>query len=419
MRIAVVGAGISGLSAAYFLSPRHEVLLFEKEPRAGGHAWTLTVPSPAGPLPVDVGFLVYNEATYPIFSQMLRDLEVPTQPSDMSFSVQCRACGLEYASHGWSSLIGGARGWWRPRYPWMLFEIVRFYRLGRKWLATPDDAKTLGEFLSRQGFSREFLRHFIGPMTAAIWSARSDRVTDFPLALFLRFFANHGLLSLSGQPRWRTIRGGSREYVDRILARLGPQVHLGSPVTRIVRTGRGVRLTVAGVGEINAEAVVLATHADQALALLADASPAERAALRALPYQRNSALLHTDPSLMPSRRRLWASWNYHTTVCSQQSRPVGITYWLNRLQSLPAPPQWFVTLNPEREVAPEQVVQRLEFEHPVYLPDSPLAQEQLRNLSGQRRVFFAGAYLGYGFHEDGARAGHEVAAQVERWALAA
>ncbi len=419
MRIAVVGAGISGLAAAYFLRPRHEVLLFEQEPRAGGHAWTWEVASAQGLVHFDVGFLVYNEQTYPIFTQMLRELAVPTIPSEMSFSVQCRGCRFEYASHGLRAFLGGARGWWRPQFPRMLADVLRFYRLGQRWLESPDRCKTLGEFLAQHRFSQEFARHFILPMTAAIWSAPKRQAAELPLGLFLRFFANHGLLSLRGQPQWRTIRGGSREYVNRLLERLGSAVHLGARVERVTRSARGVRLQVVGVGEVNADAVVLALHSDQALRVWRDASPEERAALRAIPYQRNAVVVHSDPSVMPSRRLLWASWNYHAVDCHEAQRPVQITYWINRLQSLPHPPHWFVSLNCAEEIDQQSVLGRFEFDHPLLSHDATWAQQRLRQLSGRHRVFFAGAYLGYGFHEDGARAGWEVAAQVDRWCMAA
>lgn len=415
MRVAVIGAGISGLAAAYFLSRQHEVFVFEKAERAGGHAWTLELETESGRIPYDVGFLVYNEQTYPLFTQMLRELRVPTQRSEMSFSFQCNACRLEYASDNLLSLLGGPRYIWRTRLHGMLVEVLRFYREGRRWLREPDTCSTLGEFFCRHQFSEALFRHFVAPMTAAIWSSPAGTIRNFPLALFLQFFHNHGLLQVRGQPPWRTIRGGSREYVSRLAQHLDGRLVLGAPVREVQRGPGGVRLLIEGVGEAQFDAVVLAVHSDQALALLRDADAEERSALEAIPYRRNTLVVHSDPGVMPQQRRLWASWNYHTPDCKNDSSPLRITYWINRLQSLPADPPIFVTLNPAARLRPEAVVQRLEFEHPVYTEGVTHGQQTLRGLNGKRRTYYAGAYLGYGFHEDGARSGWEVSQLIARW----
>lgn len=296
----------------------------------------------------------------------------------------------------------------------MLWEVLRFYREGRKWLERPDDCSTLGEFLRRRQFSEFLLQHFLGPMTAAIWSAPAATVHNFPLSLFLRFFQNHGLLQVRGQPQWRTIRGGSREYVSRLARHLGEHLVLGAPVEKVRRAPDGVRLWVGGRGEVRVDAVVLAVHADHALTILRDASADERAALSSIPYQRNSLVVHSDPRLMPRQRRLWASWNYHTAHCSEDSGALQMTYWINRLQSLPERHPIFVTLNPSEQIPERAIIRRISFEHPVYTEGIVQGQRALRALNGARRTYFAGAYLGYGFHEDGARSGWEISQLVDR-----
>lgn len=421
MRVAIVGAGISGLAAAYYLHRNHDILVFEKEDWIGGHACTAQVTDHVGrSLPVDVGFLVYNERTYPLFSALLRDIGAPTQPSHMSFSVRCRRCGCEYATDRLQSIVGNA--FWRGlglQHLQMLREILRFNSLARRWLQQPSTSTTLQSFLEEHRFSGYFFRHYIGPMTAAIWSAPPAATGNFPLAPFLRFLHNHGLLSVADQPQWRTIRGGSREYVRRLVAPFAERVQARTPVRRIVRARDRVELYL-GTDVVQVDAVILAIHPDQALQLLMnDVSPEECRALSAIKYQPNKITLHTDITLLPRARKLWSSWNYHVADCRNSSQPLTMTYWINRLQTLPTATNFCVSVNAEEEIQSDRVLQQWLFHHPQYDPGVPAAQDALRTLNGRRRTFYCGAYLGYGFHEDGVRSALAVAQAIHEARIAA
>ncbi|GIW43478.1 MAG: FAD-dependent oxidoreductase [Candidatus Binatia bacterium] len=420
MRIAIVGSGISGLAAAYYLYRKHEVLVFEKESWVGGHACTIEVEDDQGrPTPVDVGFLVYNEKTYPLFTRLLNDIGAPTAPSNMSFSVRCERCSREYASHTWTTALGGSlKQWFRPDHLHMLWEIPRFNRLARQWLRGFTGPKTLGEFVRAHRLSDTFVRHYLAPMTAAIWSAPPSRIHDFPLALYLPFMDNHGLLSVADHPRWRTIRGGSREYVRRLIAPFQRQVYWNTPVRHILRRPHGVELQLDH-DTVRVDAVILAVHSDQALALLGDATPAERSALSAIRYQKNEIVLHSDTGLLPRQPRLWSSWNYHVTDCADNTAPLTMTYWINKLQNLSTQSPFLVSLNSTISIDPNKVHWRARFDHPQYDHSTPRAQALLRSLNGQRATYFCGAYLGWGFHEDGIRSAREVAWAIEQERAAA
>lgn len=405
MKIAVVGAGISGLVAARVLDREHEVTLFEAEERLGGHTNTIEVEESAETVrPVDTGFIVFNDRTYPNFVTLLEQLGVASQRSDMSFSVRCDLTGLEYNGTSLDALFAQRRNLLSPRFLRMVRDILRFHREAPRILDLPETGLTLGEMLRVGRYSEGFVEDYIVPMGAAIWSARPETMFGFPARFFIRFFANHGMLSVDDRPVWRTVAGGSHRYVEAILARFTGRVLAGTPVERLERHVTHVELTPRGAEPLRFDEVVLACHADQALSLLADADPLERELLSAFPYPENVALLHTDASPMPTLPKAWASWNYR--------RPAGdaaagsllvLTYWMNSLQSIPGPVNYFVTLNREEAVARETVIRRIVYQHPLYTPASIDAQARWQEINGVRRTFFCGAYWGYGFHEDGVR----------------
>ncbi len=412
LRIAVVGSGISGLSAAWLLSKSHDVTVFEKGERPGGHSNTLVAPCPEGDVPVDTGFIVYNEANYPNLTALFQHLGVATCPSNMSFSASLPAAGggrFEYSGSGLGGLFGDRRNLVRPRMWRMIRDIVRLYRgapelMGEEGL----EHKSLGAFLSEKGFSRALRDDHLLPMCAAIWSLPLERVEQFPALSFLRFFNNHGLMRLTDRPVWRTVEGGSREYVKALCAPLGDRVQTGRGVRQIVREGPGVAITDVHGRTERFDRVVVAAHSDEALGMLGDADETERRLLGAMPYQRNIAWLHSDPSFMPRQKRVWASWNY----MGGGDAPVCVTYWMNRLQPLPTERQLFVTLNPTRDPAPANAIARIEYDHPVYDAGAIAAQQALWSLQGRRNTWFCGAYFGSGFHEDGLQAGLAVAEEL-------
>lgn len=402
LRVAVIGAGVSGLTAAWRLSKRHDVLLFEREARLGGHAHTHDVTAAGRTVPVDTGFMVFNERTYPEFVAMLGALGVDSRPSDMSFSVRCARCGVEYSSAGLRGLFARPRQAFTTPHLSMLADVLRFFRTGRAALADGSAAAhTLGSFLEAHRFGEALVRHFVLPMGGAIWSASSETMRAFPAASYLRFLDNHGLLVATGQPVWRTIVGGSRAYVTRIAAAVGDGVLVGHPVTSVVRTGHGAVVTAAGLDAVAVDAVFFATHADEALALLADAAPEERAALGAFRYSVNPTVLHGDARLMPSAPAAHASWNVCMADCRDEHRPVAVTYDLARLQGLDGVGPMLCTLNDDRIGAP--VYARMTYAHPILDGPALAAQSKVAALNGTRHTYFCGAHLRYGFHEDGVR----------------
>jgi predicted NAD/FAD-binding protein len=401
VHIAVIGSGIAGLGAAYVLSRGHHVEVFEREPRLGGHAHTHDVPVSGGVQPVDTGFLVFNERTYPNFIRLLEQLGVSSHATDMCFGVTCRRCGLEYASQSVSSLVAQRRRVLDPRHLHMLYEIVQYFRRGRRFLQSTEGYElTLGGFLAREGFSSRLTRHFVLPMGGAIWSASFADMMDAPARTILQFYENHGLLAASGAPPWRTVTGGSRRYVEAMARAISGPLHLGTPVERIVRLPDGVQVhTGAGVGR-RFDCVVIATHADTALTLLADPSPAEQEALGAFRYSVNRTVLHTASSVLPRTRRAWASWNCDIHDCHDTSAPVSMTYHLNRLQGIAGPTEYCVTLN-GREDLGGHVLAVMDYSHPVLDRAAVTAQARVEALNGQRHTFYCGAHLRFGFHEDG------------------
>ena len=407
--IALVGTGVAGLSAAWLLSQGHRITVYEKAARIGGHINTVAVTGPRGVRPVDMGFIVYNEATYPNLGALFRHLDVPTRGSDMSFAVSLDDGDLEYAGTDLFGLFAQRRNLLRPRFWSMLRDLLRFYR------SAPGDADelapdhSLGAYLARNRYGAAFIEDHLLPMAAAVWSTPAARVGDYPAASFIRFCRNHGLLQVTGRPRWRTVVGGSRVYADRLAAGFADRVRLGCGVRSIERTPDGVVVRDEAGQPTRHDHVVIATHSDEALALLADPSPRETQALGALRYGGNQAVMHTDASLMPRRRAVWSSWNYLGT--RRDALPC-VTYWMNRLQGLPSDMPVFVTLNPHREPAAETVIHREAYAHPLFDAAAMTAQRTLWSLQGARRTWFCGAYFGAGFHEDGLQAGLAVAEQL-------
>ena len=398
-RIAVVGAGVSGLVCARILSAAHDVDLFEAGARLGGHALTLDASAYGRRFAVDVGFMVFNRRTYPQFCRLLSMLEIESQPSDMSFSVRADGANLEYQGSSLGGLFAQRRNLARPRFWRMLRDVIRFNREAGRLAQELPESTTLGAFVRSRGYGEEFRRHYLLPMTAAIWSSPTACVEEFPAVFLLRFLQNHGLVQLSDRPQWFTIPGGSQRYVAALAGPLMDRVRLNCPIERVRRTRAGVLVKPCDGEEELFDAVVLAGHAPDSLAILEDATPLERRVLGAFAYQRNEAAVHTDRSLLPRRERAWASWNY--LVSEDAERPPAVTYDLNRLQRLGAPGPICVTLNPPHPPAPEQTLAKLSFSHPLYSTAAWSAQTRREELHGDGRVYFCGAYWGHGFHEDG------------------
>lgn len=409
LKVAVVGTGIAGMAAAWLLNQRHQVTVYEKDGRPGGHSNTVLVNTAAADIPVDTGFIVYNELNYPNLTALFAHLGVPTKPSDMSFAVTLDDGALEYGGSGLATLFAQRRNLLRPRFWTMLRDIRRFYREAPAILEAPDtDSLTLGDYLEQADYSRAFIDDHLLPMAAAVWSAPPTTMLAHPAAAFVRFCRNHGLLQLRGRPQWRTVAGGSQAYVRRLTAPYAAQIRFNAPVQQIRRADDGVYITSAAGGPEKFDHVVIAAHADQTLALLADPSPAERRLLAAIRYERNEVVLHDDARLMPRRRRAWASWNYLGTR-ERRGGQVCVTYWMNRLQDLPGEQPLFVTVNPPPTMRPRRLRQRFVYDHPVYTPAALQAQRSLREIQGVRRTWYCGAYCGAGFHEDGLQAGLWVA----------
>ncbi len=414
--VAVVGSGVAGLTAAYELRRTGaDVVLFEADARLGGHAHTQQATGADGrTVPLDTGFLVHNARTYPQLIRLFGEIGVQTRASEMSMSVRCEGCGLEYAgARGPSGLLTAPGHALRGRYLRMLAEVPRFHRAARRLLADPGAGDpSLGEFLAGGGFSRYFLHHFMTPVVAAVWSCAPDLAGGYPARYLFAFLDNHGMLSVTGSPSWRTVVGGSRTYVERIAERIGT-VHRAAPVRAVHRHPDAVELVTADGRRTEADAVVIATHADQALRLLAAPTAAEREVLGAFGYSRNPTVLHRDASRLPHAPRARASWNYLMPSCTGGADAVQVSYHLNRLLGLDTAEQYLVTLNedPARPVAAEHVVSRTVYEHPLYTRESVAAQRRLPELATGRTAF-AGAYHGWGFHEDGCRSGVRAAAAL-------
>lgn len=413
-RIAVIGTGISGMAAAWLLARGHDLVVYEKDDRIGGHTNTVEVDDGERPVAVDTGFIVYNEHSYPNLVQLFRHLGVATRPTDMSFAASLDNGRFEYSGADAAGLVAQRRNLFRPRLWMMVKDVLRFYREAREDLAGPRaEEVTLGQHLSDKGYSRAFVRDHLLPMGAAIWSTPAEQMLDYPLAAFVRFCDNHGLLQLKDRPVWRTVVGGSREYVRQLTADYRDQVLLNTAVAAVHRYPTHVVVDDRQGGSRRYDQVVIATHADQALAMLADPDPAERRLLSRFDYQRNLAVLHTDESLMPRTRRAWASWNFISTSTGKgREGKVAVSYWMNRLQGLKSREPLIVTLNPPRPPHPRKVLRSFLYEHPTFDLDAVRSQRLLWNLQGIRRTWYCGAHFGHGFHEDGLQAGLAVAEQL-------
>ncbi|WP_431875897.1 NAD(P)/FAD-dependent oxidoreductase [Amycolatopsis sacchari] len=412
-RAAVIGSGVAGLTAAYILRKRYEVTLFEAEGRLGGHAHTHAVRTPDNrEIAVDSGFIVHNDRTYPNLLRLFGELGVSTRDTEMSMSVRCRGCGLEYAgAKRLDGLFAQRNNAVRPRYLRMLGEVRRFHRHAQRVLDHPDAGDTtLGAFLVIGGYSRFFADHFLIPLVSCVWSAGGHLSKQYPARYLFAFLRHHGMLSIGGSPTWRTVAGGSKSYVDKIVKNLAV-LRKGLPVRSVHRRAGGVEVRDESDAAHRFDRVVVATHADQALRLLAEPTAAEREVLSAFRYSCNETLLHTDATVLPRARGARASWNYLKTSCATDDRPVLVTYDMNRLMRLDEPVDYLVSLNSTEHVAERDVLARMVYEHPVYTPETLAAQRRLPELD-DGRIAFAGAYHGWGFHEDGCASGVRAAAAL-------
>ncbi|MGV9297661.1 NAD(P)/FAD-dependent oxidoreductase [Amycolatopsis sp. NPDC003676] len=410
-RIAVIGSGVAGLTAAYLLQRRHEVLLFEADDRLGGHAHTHDVPSAhGGTVAVDSGFLVHNERTYPTLLRLFGELGVRTRETEMSMSIRCDGCGLQYAgAKGLRGLFAQRSNAASTRYLLMLAEVKRFHRHAERLLSRADAGDVpLGAFLAIGGYSQYFVDHFVLPLVSTVWSADRTDTMQYPARYLFEFLRNHGMLTVRNSPTWRTVVGGSREYVERAAKQL-TAVHLSTPVRSVQRTARGVEVRDDADTAHRVDRVVVATHADQALRLLANPTAAEHELLSTFRYSRNEALLHTDPAVLPTAAAARASWNYRTPGCGADLHAVQVTYDLNRLMGLEEATTYAVTLNPSDGLDSAAVVAKMSYEHPIYTPESVAAQRRLSELN-DGVIAYAGAYQGWGFHEDGCSSGVRAAA---------
>jgi uncharacterized protein len=413
LNIAVIGAGIAGLSTAWLLSSKHRVTLFEADPRLGGHAHTADAPGYKGTVPVDTGFIVYNEGNYPNFTALLEHLNVPSLNADMSLSVSLDDGAFEYSSFGLGGVFAQKRNLFSPRFWRLLLDISRFFRTAPRDVAELErNATPLDDYLKARGYGPAFRDDHLLPQAAAIWSTPLDQIGSYPAASLIRFFQNHGMMTITGRGLWRTVAGGSRAYVTRLAEAFQGEVRKGVRVAGVHRDANGVELRLAGGSRERFDQVVIATHGDAALTLLDDPTPEEKRLLGAFKYSRNLIALHTDTVLMPKRRAAWTSWN-HIGLRSAPGEGA-VTYWMTRLQSLQGAPDLFATLNPNKEIAADKLIKTEVYEHPLFDAGAIAAQQEIWDIQGARRTWFCGSYLGHGFHEDALQSGLAVAEQLGR-----
>jgi predicted NAD/FAD-binding protein len=406
MKIAVVGSGIAGLGAAWLLSRQHEVVLFEKETRLGGHTHTHRVAMAGREYSVDTGFIVFNPANYPLLTRLFEELGVQSQPTTMGFSVQDARSGLEYNATNLNAMFCQRSNLLSPKFIRMVKEILRFYRECGSVLEEPGDGPTLDEYLRQHRYSNLFIEDHLVPMASALWSSPASTIMDFPAKYLVRFMANHRMLQVDDRPQWRVVKGGSSAYIAAMEKAWNVSVRLDTEVQSIRRDGVAAIVTSAA-GEEGFDHVVLACHGDQSLRLLADPSPAERAILGAIRYQENDTVLHTDSRILPKRRAAWSAWNAY--VPARPGEDCTVSYCMNLLQSLKSPEPFVVSLNRTRDIAPDKILARMSYRHPLYTHESVAAQKLQGDINGVNRTWYGGAYWGFGFHEDGFRSGVEIA----------
>ena len=407
MKVAIIGSGISGLTAAYLLHKEHDITVFEANDYVGGHTHTHKVSQNGKSWYVDTGFIVYNEKTYPNFIKLLKKLNVGVQKTSMGFSVKAPESGLEYSGDSLNSLFAQRSNIFKPSFIKMVKDILRFNRIAIRELADVEESTTINEFLKKHSFSRQFIENYIIPMGAAIWSTAAKKTTEMPAIFYIRFFKNHGLLQIFNRPQWFVIKGGSKTYVEKIIEGFKDRIMLSSPVKTVTRDVHGIKVLCENDKAPQAfEKVIFATHSDQALSLLDAPTEKESLILGALPYQKNTAILHTDSSVLPSIKSTWSSWNYLLGV--DKSQPVTLTYNMNILQSLDAKPDFLVTLNSNNKIDSSKIIKKLDYQHPLFTVNGIKAQKEKNQISGTNNTFFCGAYWGNGFHEDGVNSAIEV-----------
>ncbi|WP_417424092.1 NAD(P)/FAD-dependent oxidoreductase [Hoeflea sp.] len=405
LRVAVIGSGISGASAAWAMRDLHDITVYESASRAGGHTATVDIDYDGTAISVDTGFIVYNEFNYPNLTALFAHLGVDTHDSDMSFALSLDHGKLEWGGDNLSTLFAQKRNLLRPSFLLMLREILRFNKICLQDRAAGHlTARSIGDYLNWRGFSPGFMNNYLVPMAAAIWSTPAKRLLEFPATYFVNFFENHRLI-YSERPTWRTVTGGSRNYLDKLLAPLGNRVRLNTGAVSVRRGGAGVDILDTSGHLESYDRVIFACHTDQALRILDNPTAAETAALTAIPYSPNRVILHRDERLMPTRKKVWASWNYMRSSDPQSDSNVAVSYWMNRLQGIDPAKPLFVTLNPDREPRPDLVFGEYSYDHPQFGNDAMQVQARLKQIQGDNHTYFAGAWTGYGFHEDGLTSG--------------
>ncbi|WP_435188905.1 NAD(P)/FAD-dependent oxidoreductase [Pseudothioglobus sp. nBUS_23] len=407
MKIAIIGSGISGLTTAYLLHKDHDITVFEANDYIGGHTHTHEISQNNKMWKVDSGFIVYNEKTYPNFIKLLKKLKVKVQKTTMGFSVKAPSQNLEYSGGSLNTVFAQRLNLFKPAFLIMLKDVLRFNRLAAKELSKADETTTILSFLEKHKFSKPFVENYIIPMGAAIWSTAANKTTEMPAAFFIRFFKNHGLLQIFNRPQWFVIKGGSKSYVQKIIEGFQEKILLSKPVIKVERNPSEVKIYCEKEADpLFFDKVVFATHSDQALALLKDPSNDEKSVLEALPYQKNTAIVHTDVTLMPKIKKTWSSWNY--LLSGDPNRPVTLTYNMNILQSLDAKPDFLVTLNSLNEINPSKIIKKIDYSHPLFTVNGVHAQKKKNQISGQNNTYYCGAYWGNGFHEDGVNSALDV-----------
>jgi len=402
MRIAVIGSGISGLSSAYFLSKKFKVDLYEKNDHFGGHSFTYEIEENGKIIPVDLGFIVFNETTYPNLVKFFQDLNVPYEKSDMSFSVSIKNTNIEYSGSGFKGIFANKLNLFNLKFLVMINEIISFYKTAPKLIENKIIDQTLGDFLNKKKLSKYFIDYHIIPMVAAIWSMPFDKAKKMPLKFFLNFFINHGLFKLKNRPQWYTVTNRSRAYVKKVTDKISGEIFKNYKVSKIVRSDDNIRIMI-GNEYIDYDQVVLASHADESLDMLEKPSTKEKNILGKFKYVKNEAILHTDESLMPRKKRAWSSWN-----SISDGKKTCITYWLNKLQNLKTHRNYFLTLNPIHNVKDNSIIKKINFTHPYLNAENTILQKDLHSIQGKKRTWFCGSYFGYGFHEDGLKSSIEL-----------